>query len=92
MYIYCAQTIAFTKCRVVWTCPDLSGRSVNGICILFHQANFSEGGFAILVPLPTPFFFFLVLNFGLVGGLLHVFFFYVTGVLGGDRRNAVVAL
>ena len=65
---------------------------MNGICILVHQANFSEGGFAKLVPLPTPFFFFcLILNFGLVGGLLHVFFFYVTDVLGGGRRNAMVA-
>ena len=66
---------------------------MNGICILVHQANFSEGAFAKLVPLPTPFFFFFFFFFCRVGGLLHVFIFsfYVTGVLGGGRRNAMVA-
>ena len=70
---------------------------MNGICTLDHQANFSEGGFAKLVPLPTPFFLFSFIFFffffGRVGVLLHVYFFlYVTGVLGGGRRNAMVAL
>ena len=74
---------------------------MNGICFLVHHANFSEGGFAKLVPIPTPhffFFFFFVVFFyfffffGRVRGLLHVFFFYVTGVVVRGRRNAMVAL
>ena len=38
---------------------------------------------------PIFFFFFF---FDRVTGLLHVFSFYVTGVLGEDRRNAMMAL
>ena len=92
-------TIVPYTCRVVFPCPELSGRSVNGICTLVHQANFSEGGFAKLVPIPTFFFFFffffcLVVFFGRVGGLLpfSFSFFHVKGVLGRGRRNAMVAL
>ena len=35
---------------------------MNGIYALVHQANFSEGEFAKIVPFPT-FFFFFFLNF-----------------------------
>ena len=86
-------TVVPYTCRVVFPCPELSGRSVNGICILVHQANFSEGGFAKLVPIPTPFFFFFFFLAGL--GDFYIFsfsFFYVKGVLGRGRRNAMVAL
>ena len=67
---------------------------MNGICILVHQANFSEGGFAKLVPLPPSFFFFFFFFFWPGWGTFTCFFFsfYVTGVFGGGRRNAMVAL
>ena len=68
---------------------------MNGICILVHQANFSEGVFAKLVPLPTPVFVFFCLVLFLVGlgtFTCFLFFFDVTGVLSGGRRNAMVAL
>ena len=64
------------------------GRSVNGIFTLVHQANFSEGEFAKLVPLsPLSFSLFLFLfYYSRVGGLLslfHLFFSNVKGCLGG---------
>ena len=62
---------------------------MNGICILVPQANFSDGGFAKLAPLPRTFFFFFFFFFlcsftgrvvGLVGLPLFSFEF-VMGVL-----------
>ena len=64
MYIYRAQPWLLYLLRVV-----LTWRSVNGICTLVHQANFSEGGFAKLVPLPTLLFFIVFFFF--------FFFFFV---------------
>ena len=66
---------------------------MNGICILVHQANFSEGGFAKLVPLPTPFFFLFVLFYFFCSGLGDFYILlYVSDILGGGRRNPMVAL
>ena len=50
---------------------------MNWICILVLQANFSDGGFAKLAPLPHTIFFIFILFFtdrvvGLVG-LLTIF-------------------
>ena len=36
---------------------------MNGICILVLQANFSDGGFAKLAPLPHTIFFIFILFF-----------------------------
>ena len=43
---------------------------MNGICVLVPQANFSDGGFAKLGPLPRSMFFF---NFNFI---LFIFFLW----------------
>ena len=98
VYLSCSDLIiVLTTCHFYRLCPEMSGRSVNRILTLVHQANFSEGEFAKLVPLsPLSFFLFLFLfYYGRVGGfssLLHLFFFVCKrGVLVEVRRNAVVA-
>ena len=76
--------INYEKQTLVWTVRerDLHSRS---------SSEFLRGRIRKISSPSHPIFFFffffffcLILNFGLVGGLLHVFFFYVTGVLGGS--------
>ena len=57
-YNYCISFVSLSNIlsRVVWTV-------MNGICILVPQANFSDGGFAKLAPLPPlhfVFYFYLI--------------------------------
>ena len=72
-------------------CPELNGRSVNGICTLVHQANFSEGGFAKLVPFfPT---FIIIIFYRFFGDLVRgtfgdTFFFIQLVCLGKGKGNA----
>ena len=60
VYLSCSDLIiVLTTCHFYRLCPEMSGRSVNGIFTLVHQANFSEGEFAKLVPLSRLSFFFI---------------------------------
>ena len=58
---------------------------MNGICILVLQANFSDGGFAKLAPLPhTILYFYFIFTDRVVGlvGLLTIFSLVSNGCSG----------
>ena len=96
VYLSCSDLIiVLTTCHFYRLCPEMSGRSVNGIFTLVHQANFSEGEFAKLVPLSPLFYFYFYSIMAGLGVFCHycIFFFFVCkrGVLVEVRRNAIVA-
>ena len=81
----------YVSCRLalsglVWTVSerDLHSRS---------SSEFLRGRIRKISTLSHPICFYLVLFFWPGGGTFTcLFFLYVTGVLGGSRRNAIVAL